>query len=105
MQKNVQINEDKFIQDLETGFVLVNFDRKETTENDKKIIVAGEQYRLKSPATYSSIVNTVVKENYKNGDDEAAIRKGIIDKNNPEFVAFNEFVKMIKLKCKNEGIC
>ena len=104
MQKNVQINEDKFIQDLGTGFSLVNFDRKKETVDNVVTITAGEQYRVKNPATYSSIVNSVVKETYKDGADEAALRKGILNSYDNDFIEFNNFVELVKQKCRNEVI-
>ena len=104
MQKNVQLAENVFIHDLGTGFSLVNFDRETVVDNDKEIIVAGEQYRVKNPANYGTIVNAVVKENYKHGADEAALRKGILNADDPDFIEFNNFVETIKLKCRNEGI-
>ena len=104
MQKNVQINEDSFIQDLGSGYSLVNFDRKKETVEEREVITAGEQYRVKNPATYGNIVNAVVLENYPDGAAEASMRKGIIDNADADFVAFNAFVESIKEKCKNEGI-
>ena len=104
MQKNVIIARNIFIEDLCTGYSLVNFDRTVSVENDNEVIVAGEQYRVKNPVNYGSIVNAVVKENYSNGADEAALRKGILNADDPDFVAFNDFVELVKLKCKNEGI-
>jgi hypothetical protein len=110
MQKNVQINEDKFIQDLGTGSSLVNFDRKKELipatgdSPEHEVITAGEQYRINNPINYSTVVDKVVKENYKDGADDAALRKGIIDGSDPDFIAFNAFVELIKSKCRNEGI-
>jgi len=111
MQKNVQLSEDVFIQDLRSGFSYINFDR--TIENIKDPVteeitgtvpVAKEQYRIENPATYDRIVDAVIKENFPAGSDQAALRKGIIDSENTDFVAFNAFVESIKLKCKNEGL-
>ena len=104
MQKNVQLAENVFIHDLGTGFSLVNFDRTTTVENDKEVTIASEQYRVRNPADYGAIVNAVVKENYKHGADEAALRKGILSATDPDFIAFNNFVESIKSKCRNEGI-
>jgi len=104
MQKNVIIARNLFIEDLCTGYSLVNFDRTVSVEDGNEVIVAGEQYRVKNPANYGSIVNAVVKENYGNGADEAALRKGILNPLDADFIGFNGFVEMIKLKCKNEGI-
>lgn len=110
MQRNVQISENVFIQDLGTGFSYVNFCRKAmvsaNSEGEGAVeYYAEEQYRVPNPADYPTIVNTVVKENYPHGADEAALRKGIINPEDADFVEFNNFVEQVKLKCKNEGIC
>jgi len=111
MQKNVQISENVFVQDLGTGFSYVNFCRTavvpDNAPEDEEVLeyYAEEQYRVPNPADYPTIVNTVVKENYPHGADEAALRKGIVNAQDADFVEFNNFVEQVKLKCKNEGIC
>jgi len=104
MQKNVQLAENVFIHDLGTGFSYINFDRSKLVIDGSEVTIAAEQYRVKNPADYGSIVNAVVKENYPHGSDEAALRKGIVSASDPDFVAFNNFVESIKAKCRNEGI-
>ena len=111
MQKNIQIAKDIFIEDLGTGSSYVNFDRevKEVTDQmecnqPRTVIIAKEQYRVTNPATYSRIVDAVVKENFTDGKSEAAMRKGIVDSSDPDFVEFNDFVASIKAKCANEII-
>lgn len=115
MQKNVQINADVFIEDLGTGHSYVNFDRRVEEVTDQQIggetppaghsaIIAAEQYRVKNPATRARIIDTVIQANYPDGEDAAALRKGIVDANNPDFIAFNAFVEGIKVKCATEGI-
>lgn len=110
MQKDVQLNEDVFIQDLGSGYSYVNFDRRieditdpETGEVTETVI-AGEQYRVKNPATYEKIVDQVTKQVYPDGQDQSALRKGIRDANDPDYIAFDAFVENIKQKCKDEGI-
>jgi len=111
MQKNVHLSENVFIQDLGSGFSYVNFDRTIEDITDQTtghvtgtIPVAGMQYRIENPATYDRIVDTVIKENFPDGSDQAALRKGIINAENADFIAFNTFVEQIKFKCKNEGL-
>jgi len=111
MQKDVQLSENVFIQDLGTGFSYINFDRRieevkdpETGEVVGTVTVAGSQHRIANPASYDRIVDAVVRENFPDGADQAALRKGIIDSENADFVAFNAFVETIKQKCRNEGI-
>lgn len=111
MQKDVQLSENLFIQDLGTDFSYVNFDRRieevkdpETSEVVGTVPVAGFQYRIGNPASYDRIVDAVVRENFPDGADQAALRKGIVDAENSDFVAFNSFVESIKQKCRDEGI-
>lgn len=110
MQKDVQLSENVFIQDLGTGFSYINFDRRiddvtdlETGEVVGTVPVAGSQYRVPNPASYDRIIDAVVRENFPDGADQAALRKGIVDAENADFVAFNSFVESIKQKCRNEG--
>ena len=108
MQKNVVIPENRFIEDLGTGWSYVNFDREEKQVTDdtgtKTIIVAGEQYRVRNPATKDRIIDMVISENYTDGRNEAALRKGILNASDPDYMAFNAFAEMVKTKCSNEGI-
>ena len=59
-------------------------------------IVAVQQLTLERPVTRDRIINLAVSENYPDGASEAAIRKGIVDKNDPDFISFNNFVDNIK---------
>jgi len=108
MQKNVQLASDVFIEDLGTGFSYVNIDReKKSVETENSIIevtIAREQYLVKNPATRDRIIDTIVKENYRDGKNEAALRKGILNVNDPDFVDFNTFAESVKQKVSNEGI-
>lgn len=110
MQKNVQISTDVFIEDLGTGSSYVNFDRRteEVTEpqseETRSVIIASEQYRVKNPATMERIINAVMQENFPDGANEAALRKGIVDRTDPDFVAFNTFAETLKTKCANEVV-
>lgn len=107
MQKNVVIPENRFVEDLGTGWSYVNFDRdaKQVTDDTgtKTIIVAGEQYRVRNPATKERIINLVISENYTDGRNEAALRKGILNVNDPDFVDFNAFAESVKKRCADEG--
>jgi len=110
MQKNVQINADVFIEDLGTGHSYVNFDRRveavtdEQTGQSHNVIVTDEQYRVKNPATRDRIIDTVMQYNFPDGKNEAALRKGIISRTDPDFLAFNAFAEALKVKCANEVV-
>lgn len=110
MQKNVQISADVFIEDLGTGFSYVNLDRRteEVTdpqsEETRSVIIAAEQYRVKNPTTRDRIIDTVMQENFVDGKSDAALRKGIISRTDPDFVEFNTFAEALKVKCANEVV-
>lgn len=107
MQKNVVIEQRKLVQDLGTGKSYINLFVKEEPVNDDELgvsiqIVAGQQLTLDHPVTRDRIINLAVRENYPDGASEAAIRKGIVDKNDPDFVSFNKFVESIKRQVDEE---
>ena len=80
---------------------------KEETVYDEELgvsiqIVAGQQLTLEHPVTRDRVIDLAVRANYPDGASEAAIRKGIVDKNDPDFVSFNEFVESIKRQVDEE---
>jgi len=107
MEKRVQITSNVFIENL-GEYSLVNFDRySEEIENEGQTEIlhfAEEQYKVKNPATYNRIIDQVLKEQFPDGESESALRKGITNPSDPDFIAFNEFAEGIKQKCRNEGI-
>lgn len=107
MQANVQIPENKFVDDLGNGHSYVNFDREEKQLTDesgtKTVVVAAMQYHVMNPVTRDRIINAVINDNYPDGKSEMALRKGILNNQDPDFVAFNAFAESIKQKCTNEG--
>lgn len=106
MQSNVQIPENKFVEDLGTGASYVNFDRaiKQLTDESgtRSAIVAGSQYRVENPVTKNKIIGVVIDENFPNIND--ILRKGVLKSSDAEFVAFNTFVVNIQNQCESEGI-
>jgi hypothetical protein len=104
MQEHVQIQENSFIQDLGTGFSYINFDRYIKDVDGEGVVYATEQYKVQNPATYETIVDQVVQVKFCDGRSQAAIRKGIINAQDVDFIEFNSFVEAIKQKCKDEGV-
>lgn len=101
MQKNVVIAENVLVQNLGTGRSYINlFIRTEQIESvDNEIteqLVAGQQHVLNNPVTRDRIIDIVVRANYPDGASEAAIRKGVINSQDVDFVAFNNFVESVK---------
>lgn len=50
--------------------------------------------------TYDTVVSEIIKEKYSYGFREAAIRKGISNLNDPDYIAFNNFAEQTKLMVK-----
>lgn len=67
---------------------------EEVTEDG--IIFKWDEYIIEHPVTRDKVIDAIIKEQYPNGASEAAIRKGVINKDDPDFVDFNNFVEDIK---------
>ena len=106
MQNNVQIPENKFVEDLGTGFSYINFNRivQEITDESgsRSAIVARSQYRVENPVTKNKIIGIVINDNYPNIND--ILRKGVLNNADPDFAAFNAFVIGAQTECDNEGV-
>lgn len=46
------------------------------------------------------VINRIVSDAYPDGGESAVQRKGILDKENHEFLAYNEFVESVKNQIK-----
>lgn len=69
MQKDVQISENSFVQDLGSGYSYINFDRRiedvtdpETGEVTGTVPVAGKQYRILNPASDANILKQLKEQ-------------------------------------------
>lgn len=58
------------------------------------------QIETKGYPTYDSIVSTIIKENFDYDFREGAIRKGVLNPNDEDFIAFNTFAESTKLMIK-----
>lgn len=95
------------MQDLGTGKSYINLFVEEKPVDDEELgvsiqIIAGQQLTLGHPVTRDRIINLAVRENYPDGASEAAIRKGIVDPHDPDFLSLNEFVESIKRQVDEE---
>ena len=82
-----------------------NYDVQEvsvqTNENEPERI----EYQYKTlvfdhSPTRNEVINRIIAEKYPDGEESAIQRKGILDRQNPEFIAYNEFVEETKAKVK-----
>ena len=67
---------------------------EEVTEDG--IVYNWDEYLIEHPVTRDKVIDAVIKEHYPDGASEAAIRKGVTNKDDPDFVAFNNFVEGVK---------
>lgn len=51
--------------------------------------------------TYESVVSEIIREKFSYDFREAAIRKGISNPNDPDYIAFNDFAENTKLMVKD----
>jgi len=95
------------IEQLGMSTFAYNYDVQEvsvqTNENEPERI----EYQYKTlvfdhSPTRNEVINRIVCEQYPAGEESALQRKGILNKANPEFIAYNEFVESTKEKIKKD---
>ena len=95
------------IEQLGLSTFAYNYDVQEvsvqTNENEPERI----EYQFKTlvfdhKPTRNEVINRIITEKYPDGEETAIQRKGIIDNQNPGFVAYNQFVENVKIKVAQE---
>ena len=95
----------KFIEDLGSGYSNVHLNIREVEveeydfeeEKSKKVMKwQADVQRVKNPVTYEKTVNAAIHEKFPNGEEEAALRKGITNPLDKDFVRLNEFAESVK---------
>ena len=103
----------EFIQDLGSGYSNVHMDIKEIEvsedyeESGKHLKRTVKKFsanvqRVQNPVTYERTVDSAIREEFPDGEDAAALRKGVLDPNDKDFVRLNGFAEMVKTMFKNE---
>ncbi len=64
--------------------------------NDNGLTYVWDEYVVEQPITRDKVIDAIIKDKYRDGASEAAIRKGVIDKNDSDFVEFYNFVESLK---------
>ena len=96
-----------FIFDLGTGYsnVHLNIEQVDEPETDDMGNIVQEKFvkkwkadvqRVKNPVSYDKTVDAAIKDEFPNGEEEAALRKGILNKLDPDYVKLNEFAESVK---------
>ncbi|MGL5683575.1 MAG: hypothetical protein ACRDDZ_11085 [Marinifilaceae bacterium] len=55
-----------------------------------------KRYLCDGVPSYESIVNQIVSYHYPNGEENALLRKGVMNPQNNEFINYNTFVEDVK---------
>lgn len=87
----------ELIQRLGQSLYAYNHNIKETDDGFEC-----EQLLFDHIPTYPDVVNRIISDRYSNGAEMAIQRKGILDKENEEFVEYNNFVEDVKNRVKLE---
>ena len=88
------------IQDLGTGHSLVHLNVQEEADNQVSAIVV----RIEHPVTRDRVIAGLIRSEFNDDAREAALRKGIADKNDSDYLAFNAYSEAVKGWCTEAGI-
>ena len=88
------------IQELGTGHSLVHLNVQEEADNQFSALVV----RVEHPVTRDKVIAAFIRAEFSDDAREAALRKGIADKTNPDYLAFNKYSEDVKRWCTEAGI-
>ena len=87
------------IQDLGTGHSLVHLNVESDGELYSALVV-----RVEHPVTRDRVIASFIRAEFSDDAREAALRKGIADKTDADYLAFNQYSEDIKKWCTETGI-
>lgn len=87
------------IQDLGTGHSLVHLNIKSDGELYSALVV-----RVEHPITRDRVIAAFIRAEFSDDAREAALRKGIADKTDADYLAFNKYSEDVKKWCTEAGI-
>ena len=88
------------IQDLGTGHSLVHLNVQEEADNQVSALVV----RIEHPVTRDRVIASFIRAEFSDDAREAALRKGIKDKTDADYLAFNKYSEAVKGWCTEAGI-
>lgn len=88
------------IQDLGTGHSLVHLNVKEEADNQFSALAV----RVEHPVTRDRVIAAFIRAEFTDDAREAALRKGISDSTDPDYLAFNQYSEDVKRWCTEVGI-
>lgn len=103
MEKQTFIEKPVTILDLGTGFSNVHLNISELGDDNINKYSA-DVLRVENPVTRSSIISAIIKEKFSYDFREAALRKGIENKADADYITFNNFAEEVKRMVTDAGI-
>ena len=88
------------IQDLGTGHSLVHLNVKQEADNEYSAIVV----RIEHPVTRDRVIAGFIRAEFNDDAREAALRKGIADNTDSDYLALNAYSEDVKGWCTEAGI-
>ena len=88
------------IQDLGTGHSLVHLNVQEEADNQVSALVV----RVEHPVTRDRVISSFIRAEFSDDAREAALRKGIADNTDPDYLAFNAYSENVKRWCTEAGV-
>ena len=83
------------IQDLGTGHSLVHLNVKEEADNQFSALAV----RVEHPVTRDRVISAFIRAEFTDDARESALRKGIADKTDADYLAFNKYSEDVKKWC------
>lgn len=107
MEKQIFVERPVTILDLGTGFSNIHLNvadviNDSADENISKF--SADVIRIENPATRDRIISAIIKEQFSYDLREAALRKGIENNTDPDYIAFNTFAEDVKRMVSDAGI-
>ena len=87
------------IQDLGTGHSLVHLNVESDGEQYSALVV-----RVEHPVTRDRVIAAFICAEFSDDAREAALRKGIADKTDADYLEFNKYSEHVKKWCTDAGI-
>lgn len=88
------------IQDLGTGNSLVHLNVQEEADNQFSALVV----RIEYPVTRDRVIAGFIRAQFTDDARESALRKGISDNTDTDYLAFNKYSEDVKRWCTEAGI-
>ena len=99
MEKLIFDSTPETIQDLGTGYSLVHLNVESDGELYSALVA-----RVDHPVTRDRVIAAFIRVEFSDDAREAALRKGIADKTDADYVAFNKYSEDVKKWCTEAGI-